>query len=56
MDTNPPFEKIFLRTLEAGGPEQFVGAWDESLLPTQQLGEAEWRIDTLGLRYAATHW
>jgi hypothetical protein len=46
MDTTLPFEKIFLRTLEDGDPEQFVGVWDESSPPTQQLGEAEWRIET----------
>lgn len=36
MDTTLPFEQIFLRTLEDGGPEQFVGVWDESSPSTQQ--------------------
>ena len=46
MDTTLPFEQIFLRTLEDGGPEKFVVVWDESSPPTQQIGEAEWWIDT----------
>lgn len=29
MDTTLPFEQIFLRTLEDGGPEQFVGYLDD---------------------------